>query len=572
VRSDYRQQDVLPFLTGSTLLVLVGALFLVNALVLSLGFSVAPWAVPLAALLSGGFCWWGSRRFVPSHSRATFVGVGGSITVLSFVFLLISGAFFDLSWDGQSYHQVAVIELARGWNPLYDPPLPPVVPSVFDVSLPINHYPKGPWFCAASLFTLTNQIEQGKVFNLLLLAAAFFLSLSACADLDRSRPARAILLAAVAALNPVVISQSLTFYVDGQMASLLTCMGALMYRVARRPDGPGLLALSLCLVMMVNVKFTGLAYALIFGATFLVWMFLARKEEWKLTSLALVLAFFVGVGGAGYHPYLTNLQTYGHPLHPVFGSHQVDIISDQVPGTFHSLNRVEKLVTSLFSTSANIKAPDAPVLKWPFTFTWGELATLRSYPDTRVGGFGPLFSGALLLGWGILLIVLARRTPGARAAAGIVLIILCSILVNSEAWWARFAPQTWLLPLPAVVVVLANPTKKLLRVAGLALALLLLLNSLLVASLSLPFQRAISHDLRQQLAALSDQPETDPVAVYFEFKSARVRFQEWDISYQEYAHIKDLPCATPRPLVDGSASVCPPPPSGGFPPVLYLQK
>src|SRR5512134_3888659 len=34
---------------------------------------------------------------------------------------LLAAAFFDLSWDGQWYHQTAVYEMAEGWNPVHDP-------------------------------------------------------------------------------------------------------------------------------------------------------------------------------------------------------------------------------------------------------------------------------------------------------------------------------------------------------------------------------------------------------------------------------------------------------------------
>ena len=46
---------------------------------------------------------------------------------------------------------------------------------------------------------------------------------------------------------------------------------------------------------------------------------------------------------------------------------------------------------------------------WPFAATWRDFA-LYYFHDVRIGGFGPLFSGALLL-------ALALAAVGVRASA-----------------------------------------------------------------------------------------------------------------------------------------------------------
>ncbi len=54
--------------------------------------------------------------------------------------LLVSNWFIDYSFDGQSYHGEAIIQVFNGWNPNYDH-----IPGNDVVSLVINHYSKASW-------------------------------------------------------------------------------------------------------------------------------------------------------------------------------------------------------------------------------------------------------------------------------------------------------------------------------------------------------------------------------------------------------------------------------------------
>ena len=51
------------------------------------------------------------------YSKRTFWGVLVFVTVLSVFFFALSGHFYDFSFDGQWYHQDAIILLKNGWNP-----------------------------------------------------------------------------------------------------------------------------------------------------------------------------------------------------------------------------------------------------------------------------------------------------------------------------------------------------------------------------------------------------------------------------------------------------------------------
>ena len=113
-----------------------------------------------------------------------------------------SAFYFDLSWDGQQYHQAAIYALAQDWNALAQP-LRDFEHSQ-GTQLWVRHYPKGPWYFAAAIFDATGYVEWGKSINLLALAASLLAVFAAALDAGLTRP-RATLLAHVLALNPVVM-------------------------------------------------------------------------------------------------------------------------------------------------------------------------------------------------------------------------------------------------------------------------------------------------------------------------------------------------------------------------------
>ena len=146
--------------------------------------------------------------------------------ILIMVFLMYSsGMFYDISYDGQVYHQEAVIQLANHWNPFQQYLLKEQSQS----AMLLNHYAKGPWVYEAALYTVTGQIEQSKAFNFLVMTASFLLTFSTLKSSKWSTK-QSSLFSLLLALNPVSIYQALSFYIDGS-TSLLLCLLALSYRI-----------------------------------------------------------------------------------------------------------------------------------------------------------------------------------------------------------------------------------------------------------------------------------------------------------------------------------------------------
>ena len=69
-----------------------------------------------------------------------------------------------------------------------------------------------------------------------------------------------------------------------------------------------------------------------------------------------------------------------------------------------------------------------------------------------MAGFGPFFSGclilALLLGLILMVTMRATRWPMVLITAA----VICSLLLSRHLWWPRYGPQLWLLPILPVAI------------------------------------------------------------------------------------------------------------------------
>lgn len=80
-------------------------------------------------------------------------------------------------------------------------------------------------------------------------------------------------------------------------------------------------------------------------------------------------------------------------------------------------------------------------------------------PDPRAGGFGPLFSTALLLG-GIGCCILIWKRHFAYLPGWFVLIAAVASSFGSQVWWARWTPQNWLIVVALLMTILAAPAEE----------------------------------------------------------------------------------------------------------------
>ena len=469
--------------------------------------------------------------------------------VLSVTLLLLYGAyevaarFYDLSWDGMAYHQEAILRLLEGWNPLTDR-----LPNAAPYATQIQSYPKAPWLVAAAVQRIDGHLEAGKGLHFVLAAGAFLLLAGALLKL-RALPAWASgLLALAAASSPVVIYQSLSFYVDGLVGSLFTSMVALIILLVPRPGWRLLGLFCAVLVLMINTKQTGILYAALGSAT-LLGMLWKSGGPWKGGLAAGLLSGMIGVGLFGYSPYVTNALEHGNPLYPIFGS-RADFEQGHRPPEFDGMSGPERLLRSTFSRPT--VAPNAaPHLKIPLSTEDAEIQKFQG-ADIRLGGWGVLFSGGLALASVGLLFI--PGVPRGYRGGGLALLVgvALSVLLNPEAWWARFAPQWFLVPLITGGLLLGSQ-KSLIRAVGLSTVGILIVNNGLVAYSYYPFQAMNTTLQRDQLNGIARARV--PIVVDFgAFPSNRVRLEEAGIAYVDSPG--RLPCRNPRPIFAYEGEFC----------------
>jgi hypothetical protein len=492
---------------------------------------VAPAGLGLALL--GGW-WLGGKLQLAGWRRFQAPLLGFALIAVS---LAASAWYFDLSWDGQWYHQTAIYAIAQDWNPLADP----MRDFTEHLKLAVRHYAKGPWYVAAAIYQTTGGIEWGKCPTILAWIAMGLAVMGASLDWGLSRQ-RSATLAALAVLNPAVVSELTTYMVDGIMMGFLTVVAAAVFSGLRRPRLDVLLAGLLAAIISINAKFTGLVFLCFVLAAGWLWCAIRRRDYLlRYTGLAL-LAGFLGIIVFGYNPYVTNVRNVEHPFYPVLGTTRFPSLTQlgregielhETPKNLMGRSRLYRLAYATFGRPGNQpyhKEPNA-TLMWPFTARPADLFYYR-YHETRVAGFGPFFSGALLLSLGLGISTMFQRGPARWVMGLAAATILSSLLISLHLWWPRYGPQLWLLPLLPILAIFATRREGWLPKLAWALAALLLINALIVASVRMAWETRATLTLRQQLSDLARAGQ--PIEVKFRYFtiSGQERLKAWGIPFE----------------------------------------
>lgn len=443
-----------------------------------------------------------------------FLIITAVFLLLILVTLFISMGVYDFSQDGQVYHQPGVMALAKGWNPFHEPFLEKYnrfyKRALAGNEIFVNHYPKASWIAAAAIYKLTGSLEGGKLFNFLYLAAVFLITWHFLFRFQRIPGASKVIISALAALNPVVLYQLFSFYNDGQLASLTTITTILAFHYVMFREKNVVAFLFITLLTLINIKFTGLVYGAVIVVMAWLAVFIIDKNLQGHFIRAISAALVIAVVIIGYQPYISNVIHKGNPFYPSIrkaagknASYQ-NVIVRQAPEAFIKKERFSKLFYSLFSKSDH-RMHRMPQLKIPFSIHDVEMRTFNEM-DARYGGFGPLFGSVLLLVAAAAVFVLLKAKRLVLLFIFIpVGMILISTLINPEAWWARLAPQLWLLPIAFIVGFHYSPGKKLAGyIMGFALSILLL-NSFVVLAKHTDHTLTLNRRFKNQMTVLSKE-------------------------------------------------------------------
>ena len=152
-----------------------------------------------------------------------------------------------------------------------------------------------------------------------------------------------------------------------------------------------------------------------------------------------------------------------------------------------------------------------------------------------------MFRGAIVLSVAILIALFWKYRWRLLCSAHLLVLmsLICiSALFFSESWWARYAPQLWMLPLVTAILGLVITHRGAWRGLTVALLLLLVANNLLIYFQYTTYTLKNSLLATSQLGSLKKQEE--PVSTKFGiFSAIRYRFERAGIRYVE---VENLPC------------------------------
>ena len=398
--------------------------------------------------------------------------IGGILAIIIFCLsIFVSQSVYDFAHDSNWYHKAALGSLANGWNPVYENFGEFSKNSELNITdmeyaeIFIDHYAKGSWIVGANIYSITNDIETGKVVNLIMAYILFGFTFHFLAS-TYLKWWQAIIVGILFVYNPLTVSQLFTLYVDNLLYTTLMNIIVILMAISDKnydlPQGIKYFALSVLVVFCINIKFTGLAYAGVFCLLFyIIWIIHSIiNKDFKRTFIKNTVFYIVTCSIAiflvGFSTYVTNYIEDGHPLYPLAGDNKRDIMTGNQPTAFNKINGIQRLLISTFAKTSNDFSTKLPKLKFPFHVDEQEKEIAALGVDTRISGFGPLFGGMLCFSAAILTFgmycLLKFNKYWFCILTSVLAVILILLLCIEESWWARYSPYFYLIPMIAVVL------------------------------------------------------------------------------------------------------------------------
>ena len=530
------------WLAGVSLLTGLLGLYIATLGLFAVGISITVWhglSFILCALAAGYLAIQSPSR-IGRLKKSAFV-LGSNLAACGLL-ALISAQFDDLSWDGMNSRIESVLGLSAGWNPVKDPS--------FQEGVKLgetNPYLRGSFvvqsgyqyslgnLLSAYLAKITGSLNAGKAITPILALASFGICFGAFRALSLGS-GWCWAMSFLAALNPVCIYQSSSYYIDGHTGALFTAMLFSALRLLLCPMSiDGVLALVVAFLGLSAAKTSGLLYGVVIDVVFLGFYALTHLKNLKpilvFIGISALVTWPVGVmfrkvGGfpdlsMAYLQSATNLATAG------YGVGQNSFGLDVMP----KLDRLQVFLMSYMAPTEIVA--DKVKTKFPFWLNRRELSVFEDItPDARAGGFGPLYGACLILAVASLIFLFFGKAPSLASCFPLVPVLLSVSL--TQTWWARWAPQGWLIPLtlllPLVCAWKNVPSGRAWILPFFALFTGILNSVLILLFYSVGCVKA-QRVLNSQLAFVKTFPQ--PLAVYMPlFKSNRIWFIREGIAFQ----------------------------------------
>ncbi|QXP69645.1 glycosyltransferase family 39 protein [Polaribacter sp. R2A056_3_33] len=449
------------------------------------------------------------------------------INAINIVFILftvfISYQYIDLTFDGQAYHQEIMIQISNGWNPVYES-----IKMSNSQSLWVNHYPRSYEVLASFFYNITNSITTAKSVNILFCILSFFYSFLFFKEKYKKK--KAFIIAFIIACNPVVLIQLTTNLNDGFLYAT-TIISFFTYVLSKKRK-TYLIDFLLSLVLLINVKFTGLIFGVVLCLLFLLQLIFFEKEN-KIIILKKLLFLSLLISPFLLTPYGKNFIEKGHFFYPLMGKEKVDIATYYIPDVLKEKNRFNKLIYTNFVSIGNRSDSQ---LKIPFSFTFNELQKMRN-GGPRLGSFGVWWGGILISSvlYYLLGILRVRKQFQFSEYEFLIAVIFGLMLLNQAGWWLRYTPYFWLVPLFLFLSI--DRYKKQTKGLGL-LFVLVAINACLTLVVSLGLRYKDSITLKHKLMELSTSGKEYKVD-FGAYLGNKVLFNEYNIIF-EVVDVKTL--------------------------------
>jgi len=150
--------------------------------------------------------------------------IASIIAIIVFaISIYICSHTYDTTWDGNTYHKLAIGMLKDGWNPVYQSAESFINDDVTNIgieddgrnSIWIEHYPKASWIFSANIYSVTNNIESAKIINILIMYVAFGIIINYL--YKKTNIIFLFLISLLVCINPISIVQAFSYYIDGLM-------------------------------------------------------------------------------------------------------------------------------------------------------------------------------------------------------------------------------------------------------------------------------------------------------------------------------------------------------------------
>ena len=372
--------------------------------------------------------------------------------LITTICICIMTYLYDTSFDGQWYHSAVILLQQQGWNPFYNPIITPdTEPYSTNTHLWISHYAKGMETIESGIVALTGNLESGKAVNLFFIVSIIGFAYSFLKKLLPNHKKYIIMgMTTITVLNPVVINQTFTYYIDYTSYIFIVIGCILIYDVIILKEKRSIITLLLIGFFVPTIKMNISFWVILIMTLFLVAIWLRTKQLKKTVFWKMVIAVFLGFVVGGFNPYVTNIYLKGDVLYPLNGPDRERVEKMSMPDMMWGKSRLYQANYSLIVNPYSNDAKRHGNTHIPSVSKDDIMDSARH--DVQLGGFGIFFFEAIVLLL-VLFFTLPKTYRWKYVGVGL-LILYSSLFLLPSGSLARYVPFFYLFPLMIVLLAL----------------------------------------------------------------------------------------------------------------------